>query len=114
MENRIQNNFRQQDYYTKPILMLQSYEPASQFLGRPIYSGKLTLSDTDKLYVDGLTAKLEIPLKGSKDKGTLYVLASREKLGDGWNIDQLDLQICSTQQKWKFYDRNIVKNVLSD
>ncbi|KAH9508573.1 Ankyrin repeat and LEM domain-containing protein 1, partial [Bulinus truncatus] len=57
MENRIQNNFRQQDYYTKPILMLQSYEPASQFLGRPIYSGKLTLSDTDKLSVDGLTAK---------------------------------------------------------
>ncbi|KAK0070347.1 cytochrome c oxidase assembly factor 1 [Biomphalaria pfeifferi] len=107
MEDQIQRNFKKQDYYKASMLLLHNYEPASQSLGNPIYSGKLTLSDTEKLHVDGLKAKLEIPLKGSKDKGVLYVLASRENQGERWNIDQLHLKICSTKQKWKFYDRHI-------
>ncbi|XP_059152058.1 cytochrome c oxidase assembly factor 1 homolog [Physella acuta] len=110
VENRINNNFRAQDYYRNAVTLLHKYEPAGQMLGRPIYSGKLDLSNADKFRVDGTTAKLTIPLKGANDKGTLYVLASRDKLGEPWNIDQLDLEIKSTKARWKFYDRQLASN----
>ncbi|CAL1548740.1 unnamed protein product [Lymnaea stagnalis] len=107
MESKLQSNFRKQGYYTKAVKLLHNYEPASQFLGHPLYSGKVHLADESKLKVEGTTAKLEIPLKGSKGKGALHVLASREKLGDEWTVDQLDLEVFSSKQRWKFYDRQL-------
>ncbi|BFZ19346.1 hypothetical protein BsWGS_22385 [Bradybaena similaris] len=105
MENRLQNNFRKQDYYQEPLAILHRYEPAAQFLGRPIYGGRVDLSDDSKFKVELVKAKVTIPLKGPKGKGILHVLASRQTLADKWNIDLLDLEILNTKQRWTFYDR---------
>ncbi|XP_005093177.1 cytochrome c oxidase assembly factor 1 homolog [Aplysia californica] len=114
MESRMQSQFRQQDFYQKPLLMLHKYKPAEQFFGRPIYGGRLSLGDESKLKVDEFTAKLSIPVVGPKDKGVLYVAASRESREKDWNIDVLDLEITRTKQRWKFYDRTLDKNSTPD
>uniref|UniRef100_A0A0B6YXQ7 Uncharacterized protein n=1 Tax=Arion vulgaris TaxID=1028688 RepID=A0A0B6YXQ7_9EUPU len=107
IETRLQMNFRKQDYYQQPLLMLHKYEPASDYLGRPIYGGRVNLNDVNKFKVELVKATLSIPLKGPKGKGILHVLASRDKLGDRWDIDRLDLEISDTHQRWMFYKRDM-------
>ncbi|CAG5119170.1 unnamed protein product [Candidula unifasciata] len=109
IENRLQHNFRKQDYYQKSLALLHKYEPAADFLGRPIYGGKLDLTDDSKFRVELIKATVCIPLKGPKGKGVLHVLASREKLGDRWDIDLLDLEVLNNKQRWTFYDRRLTQ-----
>ncbi|GFO05474.1 cytochrome c oxidase assembly protein 1-like protein [Plakobranchus ocellatus] len=105
MEQKQQSSYRQQGFYQKSVRLLQDYHPAAQFLGKPIFSGRVTIGDRNLLNVDDFSAKLVIPVVGPLDKGSLYVQASREDKMAEWNIDQLDLEIKSSKQKWTFYQR---------
>ncbi|KAK3764429.1 hypothetical protein RRG08_040025 [Elysia crispata] len=105
MERKMQSSYRQQGFYQKSVLLLRNYTPASEFLGKPIFSGRVKIGDKTMLNVENFSAKLVIPVVGSKDKGALHVLASREDKESEWTIDQLDLEIKSSNQKWTFYRR---------
>ncbi|GFR84544.1 cytochrome c oxidase assembly protein 1-like protein [Elysia marginata] len=107
MERKVQNMYRQQGFYQKSVLLLQNYTPAAQFLGKPIFSGRVYVGDKALLNVEDYTAKLVVPVVGSIDEGLLYIQASRENKETEWTIDQLDLEIKSSQQKWTFYQRGI-------
>ncbi|XP_050418156.2 uncharacterized protein LOC126831603 [Patella vulgata] len=100
---KVQGQFRREEFYTKPMKLLRNYEPAKEHLGEPIRSTHIDLGNTTENNIDGLNAKLTIPIKGSKDKGKMYVTASRNEAGESWIINQLDLEIKRTRRKWTFY-----------
>ncbi|XP_025076930.1 uncharacterized protein LOC112553708 [Pomacea canaliculata] len=111
LTQRIHENLERGEYYTKSVAMLRKYGPAVELLGHPIRTKRMDLGDFGKNRVDGLRAKLTIPLKGSKDTGTLYVWASREKPGDSWDVTRLDLEVSKLSslrtfhktENWKDY-----------
>ncbi|RUS71617.1 hypothetical protein EGW08_020628 [Elysia chlorotica] len=107
MERRMQSSYRQQGFYQESVRLLQNYTPAAQFLGKPIFSGRVKIGDKTMLNVEDFSAKLVIPVVGSVDKGSLHVLASREDKESQWTIDQLDIEIKSSNQKWTFYQKEI-------
>ncbi|XP_048238394.1 uncharacterized protein LOC124142995 [Haliotis rufescens] len=107
MTEKIQERFRKEDYYRIPMKMLRQYQPAVEAFGQPIVSKRLDLGDTQHNRVDGLNASLLIPVKGPKDKGSLYIQASRLSGKDSWAVDQLDLELKSTGQRWTFYQKPV-------
>lgn len=98
---RIQDNFRQQPFYTESVRLLRGYPPALKMLGEPIVVKNLDLGDTEKTWCDGLNARLAIPLKGSLTKATLHSWASRESVKDHWVVDRLDFE--TSNKNWTFY-----------
>jgi len=102
MENRMRTNFREQEWYKKGVQMFHQYKPAEDYLGSPVSNGHVNLS---KLMVIECEANAAIPVKGPKGKGLLWIYASRESIKKSWEIDQLDLEISATEQRWKFYER---------
>ncbi|XP_064598521.1 cytochrome c oxidase assembly factor 1 homolog [Liolophura sinensis] len=102
---RLQNDIKQQDHYKQSVKLLRDYKPAQEAFGKPIIPLSLDLANKD-IYMDEKEARLVIPLRGPKDKGTLYTWATREKPGLSWNIDQLDLELKSSGRRWTFYKTN--------
>ncbi|KAL8565877.1 hypothetical protein ACOMHN_059457 [Nucella lapillus] len=93
LTNRIHENLEREEYHRKPVAMLRKHKPAVDSLGFPIRISRMDLGDMEKNRVDGLLAKLAIPVRGPKDKGTLFVWACREKAGDTWDVTRLDLEL---------------------
>ncbi|KAK3577287.1 hypothetical protein CHS0354_008379 [Potamilus streckersoni] len=100
---KIQGNFTKAEYYKKSMKLLRMYKPAIEALGEPINSKKIDLGDASKNSVDGYKAHLTIPVKGPKGSGILQTWCSREKLGESWIVDRLDLELKADGRKWTFY-----------
>ncbi|KAL5005579.1 hypothetical protein ScPMuIL_016737 [Solemya velum] len=100
---KIQGNFRQQEYFRKSMKLLRQYGPAVESLGEPIRTKHLDLGDTQKNRVDGFKARITIPVKGPNGLGTLHSWASRETVHDSWEVDRLDIELTKTGQKWTFF-----------
>ncbi|XP_076449940.1 cytochrome c oxidase assembly factor 1 homolog [Babylonia areolata] len=103
LTNRIHENLQREEYYRKPVAMMRKYKPAVDLLGFPIRTSRMDLGDVEKNRIDGLIAKLAIPVKGPKDKGTLYVWACREKPGDIWDVTRLDLEVEQEKKRFTFH-----------
>ncbi|KAK7113740.1 hypothetical protein V1264_012976 [Littorina saxatilis] len=101
--NKIHENLQREEYHRKPMYMLRHYQPAVDLLGHPIHPTRMDLGNTEKNRIDGYEAKLAIPVKGPKDKGTLYVWASREKAGDSWDVTRLDLEVGEANERLTFH-----------
>lgn len=100
---KIQNHFRETEYYKKSLVLLRNYAPIENSIGRPIQGSSINLGDFDNNVVDGLNAKIAIPVTGPKGNGTLYCFASRPTLKDSWQINQLDIETQKNNQRWTFY-----------
>jgi len=98
---RIQANFREQPFYQQSLELLNGYPPALNLLGPPIRTRRVDLSNSAVTFCDGLNARINIPLVGKKQSGTLHTWASRSTPHDSWIIDRLDLEV--VDRKWTFY-----------
>ncbi|KAL3855113.1 hypothetical protein ACJMK2_014342 [Sinanodonta woodiana] len=103
IHEKIQGNFTKAEYYKKSMQLLRMYQPAKEALGEPINSKRIDLGDDSKNAVDGFKAHLTIPVKGPKGSGILQTWCSREKLGESWIVDRLDLELNADGRKWTFY-----------
>ncbi|CAH1787994.1 unnamed protein product [Owenia fusiformis] len=112
--NGIQQKFRGTDYYREGTSLLRKYKPAVEALGEPIRSTRLDLTDIEHNFADVCKAKLAVPVKGPKNKGTLFVFASRKDAGDDWQVDRLDLQIFTTQKRWQFFEHTASNDIAID
>ncbi|XP_076371467.1 cytochrome c oxidase assembly factor 1 homolog isoform X2 [Tachypleus tridentatus] len=90
---KIQEGLKKGDYYKKSLDILKQHNGAMQLLGPPIKQGNLDLGDTVNNMVDGYRANLAIPVQGQKQKGKLFLWAEREKPGDSWNVQKLELSL---------------------
>ncbi|XP_064646811.1 uncharacterized protein LOC135499786 [Lineus longissimus] len=110
---KIQYDMRKTDYYQKSLRILHGYKAAMDLLGEPLSAKRLNLAGRGPNKVDRVkgTAELLIPVKGSKDSGSLYAWATRIKpvdqdKDDSWQIDKCEIEIDSIKRKWKFFERH--------
>jgi hypothetical protein len=87
----VQKRLRQSPYFEQARDTLMGNRSLVDLLGEPVGFGSVDLDNNTKNYSTTTEAKFEVPLKGSKTEGTMFLDAVRknqETLGtDGSNID---------------------------
>ena len=95
---KIESSIKQSDYYLAAVKQLKQSETASRALGKPIQIGTPNLGDNSNNYCDGFKAKFIVPVKGSKDSGTMIFTASKNP-GEKWNVNNIDLFLSQEPDK---------------
>ncbi|XP_046399549.1 uncharacterized protein LOC124166016 [Ischnura elegans] len=96
---KIQNNIKNSEYFTSAMKILRSHKPAVYLLGEPIKAGRLDLNDRERNFCDGSLAKFEVPVKGPKDKGTLYFSAVRIEPENRWEVSEMELELAKDSSR---------------
>ena len=99
MKQKIENNIKSSEYFTTAVKKLEDSEAAASALGLPITLGTPDLGKSSQNHCDGLKAKFTVPIKGSKDSGTMSFEASRETYQQPWNITLLELTMKDESRK---------------
>uniref|UniRef100_T1JLP3 Cytochrome c oxidase assembly factor 1 homolog n=1 Tax=Strigamia maritima TaxID=126957 RepID=T1JLP3_STRMM len=89
---KIQSGIWNSEYYKSSMKLLRQHNGVRKLLGEPIKDGNMDLGDNYNL-VDGLNARLKVPVRGPKQKGELFVFASRTQHSDSYVVDRLELQL---------------------
>lgn len=90
-KSRIQDGIKHSDYYRESLHILRSHRGVAYLMGEPIKDGRLDLGDTSNNFCSGKEAKFQVPVKGTKQSGTLYLWASRSSYDENWSVDRLEL-----------------------
>ncbi|MPC87259.1 hypothetical protein E2C01_082116 [Portunus trituberculatus] len=81
---RIQDGIKQTEYYQESVAYL---------MGEPIRDGRLDLGDNVNNFCTEKEAQFQVPLKGTKQAGILYLWASRSAGLQPWSVDRLELSV---------------------
>lgn len=102
---KLNNKICQTDYYKDAFKTLRTNPAAVSLLGEPIKDHLLNVSDSEKNYTKPLTAHYEVPVKGPKQRGTLYFWAERKSIEDSWIVNRIELGLKDEPNK-----RLLIKN----
>eukprot|EP00058_Branchiostoma_floridae_P020226 XP_002605716.1 hypothetical protein BRAFLDRAFT_77983 [Branchiostoma floridae] len=101
MRNRIQTGLAAGEYYKKSLEALSQDPTAMAALGAPpLKTRRLDLGDTEANNVQPHLgyAKLDIPVVGGREKGTLRTYCTRDATTGVWTVEKLQLLIEKTGQ----------------
>ncbi|XP_042231389.1 uncharacterized protein LOC121872601 isoform X2 [Homarus americanus] len=87
----IQDGIKQSGYYKESLSILRSHRGIAHLMGEPIKDGRVDLADNVNNFCTGKEAQFQVPVKGTKQSGTLYLWASRIEYDRNWNVDRLEL-----------------------
>lgn len=90
---KLNENIRNTDFYKEALQTLRSHKPALQLLGEPIKAGSINVEDVEKNYAREREARYEVPVKGPKEKGMMYLWARKEGDSDQWVVKRIELQL---------------------
>lgn len=90
--NKIQQNIRDTSFCKDGFKLVRAHPAAVNLLGEPIKVGSINIDDKEKNFCENNKAQYEISLKGSKQKGILYLWAERESDNSQWNVTRLELE----------------------
>lgn len=68
-------------------------------LGEPITEHGFDVGDNEKNYVDKQKARLQVSVKGPKDKGYVFFWAEKPNVDEKWLIKRMELALKSTPDK---------------
>lgn len=91
MKNHIAGKLSELECYKTSVAMLRSHEGAVRLLGEPIHEGKIDLTDTENTRTRPYRAKMKVPLRGSKQRGELYLWAERNNTASPWDVLRVEL-----------------------
>lgn len=100
---KLKDRIRASNYYKEAFQTLRSHPGAVRLLGEPINEGNFNLKNPN-IYHDNDKVHLEVYLTGSKQKGSLYLWASKH-LDDKWSCDRIELGLESEPDR-----RLLIKN----
>lgn len=89
---KVKDKLRQNEFYQEALKILRSNSGAKNLLGEPIKDGNFSLDSKINSCTES-KATFQIPVKGSKDKGTLFFWAERPNLEDKWNVYRMELEL---------------------
>lgn len=92
-KRRIQDGIKQTEYYRESLSILRENRGVAYLLGEPIKDGSLDLGDNLNNFCTETEAQFQVPLKGPKQGGTLYLWASRPEVSQPWSVDRLELGV---------------------
>ncbi|ALC40500.1 CG31913 [Drosophila busckii] len=90
MRWKLEDRVRSQDFYKLALQHVRSHKGAVKLLGEPIKDSGFDMSNVNNT-CDEHRAQLEVNVRGSKDKGTVYFWATNQP-DKGWLIERLELE----------------------
>lgn len=88
---KISDNIKQTDYCKEALATLRKHKGALSLLGHPIKDLTVNVENHSKNFTKGDVAQYEIPVCGSKQKGTLYFWAERQQ--SQWVVTRIELEL---------------------
>ncbi|KAJ8925496.1 hypothetical protein NQ315_009334 [Exocentrus adspersus] len=98
-QSKLNDNIKATDFFKDAMKTLRSHRGAVHLLGEPIKDYRIDVGNRKKNYAEGDVAQYEVPVKGSKQKGTLYFWAKRENAESRWNVHRMELELASDASK---------------
>lgn len=96
---KIQDNVKSATFYKEAMKLVRAHPAAVHLLGEPIKDGRIDVGNNRKNFIEGNRAQFEVPLKGPKQKGTMYILATKEDDDKEWSVNQLELETVNNLNK---------------
>lgn len=91
LRHKINENIRKTEYYKDALKSVRTNRGAVHLLGEPIREGKIEVSDRERNFTNHDTAQYEVPVKGPKQKGTIYFWAN--KTNNEWIVSRIELAL---------------------
>jgi cytochrome c oxidase assembly factor 1 len=104
---KFQERLKNAEFHKEAMQILRNHRPSVSLLGEPIKSGNVDLGNSTANFCDSTRAQLEIPVRGPKNKGTLYFWAERLDPQQKWNVYRMELGLKNDPSR-----RLLIKNDL--
>lgn len=88
---KLQEKLKDTEFHKEAMKILRNHHPSVSLLGEPIKAGNIDTGSTTGNVCDSTHAKLEVPVKGPKNKGTLFFWAERVDPEHKWNVYRMEL-----------------------
>uniref|UniRef100_A0A023FN96 Putative cytochrome oxidase complex assembly protein 1 n=1 Tax=Amblyomma cajennense TaxID=34607 RepID=A0A023FN96_AMBCJ len=85
------NKMTDLDYYKNAMTTLRGNSAAMKLLGEPIKELRIDIGDSASTSTRPHRARMKVPIKGSKQRGELYLWAERHALDVPWELLRLEL-----------------------
>ncbi|XP_077499238.1 uncharacterized protein LOC144111398 [Amblyomma americanum] len=85
------NKMSDLDYYKKAMKTLRGNSAAMQLLGEPVKELRIDIGDSASTSTRPHRARMKVPVKGSKQRGEVYLWAERHALDVPWELLRLEL-----------------------
>ncbi|RZC41230.1 Coa1 domain containing protein [Asbolus verrucosus] len=102
---KLSNNVKQTEYYKEALRTVRSNRGVVHLLGEPIKDGTIDVSDQEKNFTRQNTAQYEVPVRGPKQKGTVYFWAIKQN-SDHWTVNRIELGLKNEPNR-----RLLIKNI---
>lgn len=90
---KINNNVASTHCYKEAMKTLRGNRGAVYLLGEPIKDNMFNVGDTKRNYTKDLLLHYEIPIKGSKQRGTLHYWGERMNKDEEYNLTRMELEL---------------------
>jgi cytochrome c oxidase assembly factor 1 len=88
---KVQKRLKDSEFHKEAMKILRNHPPSVSLLGEPIKSGNVDVGNTSANVCDATHAQLEVPVKGPRNKGTLFLRAERVNPEQKWNVYRMEL-----------------------
>jgi cytochrome c oxidase assembly factor 1 len=88
---KLQERVKGSEFHKEGMKILRKHQPSLSLLGEPIKAGNIDLGDNAANCCNSAHAQLQIPVKGPKNKGTLFLWAEKVDPQEKWNVYRLEL-----------------------
>lgn len=91
--SKFSNNVKQTDYCKEALATLRSHKGAAFLLGEPIRDLRIDVGDQKNNFTKGSEAQYQIPVSGTKQRGTMYLWAEKQPPEDKWIVCRIELEL---------------------
>ncbi|KAL3288032.1 hypothetical protein HHI36_002484 [Cryptolaemus montrouzieri] len=101
LQYKLSNNVKQTEFYKESMNLVRHNKAAIHFLGEPIKDATIEMVNSNVNYLTDTEGKYEVKLKGSKQKGKLYIYIKKEK-NEGiqnFKLDHVELELKNQPDK---------------
>ncbi|ENN78257.1 uncharacterized protein LOC109536437 [Dendroctonus ponderosae] len=102
---KIENNIKTASFYKEALEQVRGHPAAVQLLGKPIRDGYINVGRSSENLIEGNKGHFTVPLKGQKQKGTMYLYTTKEDNDVEWTLSRIELAVANLPDK-----KLIVKN----
>lgn len=89
--SKFNDRISETEYYKEALTTIRTHKGAVHILGEPIKTGTIDVGNVEKNYTNDLSAKYEVPVIGSKERGTMHFWAKRKSVDDKWFVNRIEL-----------------------
>lgn len=97
--SKIETNIKTASFYKEALKVVRGHPAAVQLLGSPIRDGYINVGNSGENSIEGNRAHFTVPLKGQKQKGTLYLYTTKEDNDTEWTLSRIELAIANLPNK---------------